>query len=141
MQTDTILFRETTAVIGWLLFLILQSCIFLSCQLSPVLPRNYSLTTDDKQKIRSLKNYNHFPYCQLKCSSSKQPHPHVISTYSVYENKAVATITNVVLPGFQLMIRLEGTGRGGGGGGEEKGELHVCFPSSEKSLLSIVHFY
>ena len=36
------------------------------------------------------------------------------------------------------MIRMEGTG---GGGGEEKGELHVCVPSSEKSLLSIVHFY
>ena len=35
------------------------------------------------------------------------------------------------------MIRMEGMGGGGGG----KSELHVCVPSSEKSLLSIVHFY
>ena len=33
------------------------------------------------------------------------------------------------------MIRMEGMG---GGGGEEKDELHVCFPSSEKSLLNII---
>ena len=114
MQTDTILFRETTAVIGWLLFLILQSCIFLYIRFPPpppqLLPHNYSLTTHDKQKITSLKNYNPFPYCQLKFPSSKQPQSHVIITYSVYANKAVATITNVVhvLSEFQLMIGMEG---------------------------------
>ena len=36
-------------------------------------------------------------------------------------------------------------GGGGGGGGKEKDELHVCVPSSDKSvkyhLQSIVHFY
>ena len=77
-------------------------------QFPPVLPHNYSLTTHDKQKITSLKNYNHFPYCQLKFPSSKQRQSHVISAYSVYVNKAVATITNVVLSEFQLMIRMGG---------------------------------
>ena len=77
-----------------------------------VLPRNYSLTTHDKQKIISLNN-NDSPYCQLQFSSSKQPQSHVISTYSGYATKAVATITNFVLCKIQLMIRMEGT-RGGG---------------------------
>ena len=57
----------------------------------------------------------------------------------MYTNKAVATITNVVLSEFQLMIRMEGGGWGGGVVGDQKGELHECSPSSENSLLNIIY--